>query len=152
MNGDDIRQKLTAEEFDHLMEHNLIRPVENTSFERHTQTVLTSIIVLLLAGLVTFIFRISDNQDSFVVEMRVLQFQVKAISDSQIGTVGNIQREIVRLEKSLDTVWPRVRAHGENSEIIVRHFETLCRFVHKGEGPSRDSGECTVTLNDPEQF
>jgi len=42
------------------------------------------------------------------------------------------------VDKRLTRVWPRLRAHGENIEVLKRELETLC--------------DCTIKLNDPEQF
>jgi hypothetical protein len=130
---------MSDEQFERLIEH--LAPakiVEQNAFERHAQTGLTSIVVLLLAGVVGFIFQINNSQGDQLIEMRVLQFQVKALSDEVKGASGSASLNVSRLERSIDTIWPRLRAHGENAELLRREIERLCN--------------CKIKLNEPEKF
>ena len=127
---------MDANQFEQIIER--LQPAHENAFERHAQTALTSLIVLLLAGVATFVFRMSDNQDEQLIEMRVLQFQVKALADEMRGNTGFAQREVARLDKLTDQIWPRLRAHGENIEVIHRKIEELCG--------------CEMRLNDPDKF
>jgi len=129
---------MSDEQFNHLLERLTPKEVQQNAFERHAQTALTSLIVLLLAGVVGFIFQISTSQSDQLVEMRVLQFQVKSLSEEVRGSSSTAAAHINRLEVSINTVWPRLRAHGENLALLARHIETLCK--------------CSVKLNDPEKF
>jgi len=107
-------------------------------FERHAQTALTALVVLLLAGLVTKIFKIDNTQTEQLIELRALQFQVQAVADAQSGGSGYIEREISRVDFALNTIWPRLRVHDENLTLLKREIEALCN--------------CDIQLNDPEKF
>ena len=129
---------MSDEQFNHLLDRLTPKEVQQNAFERHAQTALTSLVVLLLAGMVGFIFQISTSQSDQLIEMRVLQFQVKTLSEEVRGSAGTAAVHINRLELSLNQVWPRLRAHGENLALLARQIEALCK--------------CTVKLNDPEKF
>jgi len=108
------------------------------AFERHAQTALTALIVLLLTGVVTFIFKIDSNQTEQLIEIRALQFQVQAIANAQKGGNGYIEREIARVDFALNSIWPRLRSVQENLEILKREVEV----THNKN----------IELNDPEKF
>jgi hypothetical protein len=130
---------MSDDQFERLIEH--LAPakiVEQNAFERHAQTGLTSIVVLLLAGVVGFIFQINNSQSEQLIEMRVLQFQVEALSQEVKGATGSASQSVSRLERSIDTIWPRLRSHGENVEIVTREVERLCN--------------CKINLNEPDKF
>ena len=129
---------MSDEQFNHLLERLVPKEVQQNAFERHAQTALTSLVVLLLAGVVGFIFQISTSQGDQLVEMRVLQFQVKALSEEVRGSSGTAAAHTARLETSFNTVWPRLRAHGENIALMARQVEALCK--------------CDIKLHDPEKF
>jgi hypothetical protein len=131
---------LSQEEEAIIMERR--RPVAElprNAFERHAQTALTSLVVLLLSGLIVFIFRISDKQTEMLIEQRTLQFQIQAIADAQKGGNGAMAREIERLDYAINGLWPRTRTHSENIEILKHHIEA--------KHPGLD-----IKLNDPEKF
>ena len=136
---DGVQQTMSDEQFERLIEH--LAPakiVEQNAFERHAQTGLTSIVVLLLAGVVGFNFQINNSQSEQLIEMRVLQYQVEALSNEVKGASGSASLSVNRLEKSIDTIWPRLRSHGENVEIVAREVERLC--------------DCKINLNEPDKF
>ena len=109
------------------------------AFERHAQTALTSLVVLLLAGVVAFIFKIHDAQTEQLIEIRQLQYQIKGVADGQIGGRSYMEREINRIDNSISNIWPRLRALGENQEILLRHLQAL-------------HPTAKIKLNEPERF
>jgi len=127
---------MSDSQFNELLQ--LVSPRENNAFERHAQTALTSLIVLLLAGVATFVFRMSDNQDEQLIEIRVLQYQVKGLSDELRNGRGVLKEEIQSTKRSLDTIWPRLRAQSENISTLAREVEKLCK--------------CTIHTKVPEKF
>ena len=118
-----MNSPLTEEEIEILAER--LTPMQNNAFERHAQTALTSLVVLLLAGVVAFIFKINDNQIEQLIEIRALQYQVKAIADTQAGGNNILNREVARLDYSINTIWPRLRSMSENLEVLRRELERL---------------------------
>jgi uncharacterized membrane protein len=115
------------------------QPRDYNAFERHAQTALTSLVVLLLAGVVGLIFKINDDQVQQLIELRTLQFQVQQIATAQHTGNGYAEREVKRLDFNLNTIWPRLRAQTENLEILKRAVEA----THPG---------LNIDLNDPEKF
>jgi uncharacterized membrane protein len=114
-------------------------PHDYNAFERHAQTALTSVVVLLLAGVVALIFKINDDQVQQLIELRTLQFQVQQIVAAQQTGNGYAEREVKRLDYNLNTIWPRLRAQSENVEILKRAIESTHSDLH-------------IKLNDPEKF
>jgi len=115
------------------------QPRDYNAFERHAQTALTSLVVLLLAGVVGLIFKINDDQVQQLIELRTLQFQVQQIATAQHTGNGYAEREVKRLDFNLNTIWPRLRAQTENLEILKRAVEA----THPG---------LNIDLNDAEKF
>jgi uncharacterized membrane protein len=113
--------------------------IRDSSFERHAQTALTSLVVLLLAGVVGLIFKINDDQVQQLIELRTLKYQVEQIAVTQQSKNGYAEREINRLDLHLNTIWPRMRSQTENLEILKRVIEGL-------------HPEIDIDLNDPEKF
>jgi RNA polymerase-interacting CarD/CdnL/TRCF family regulator len=136
MNG--VQTMMSDDQFNHLLERLTPKEIQQNAFERHAQTALTSLIVLLLAGVVGFIFKISDSQNDQVIETRVLQFQVKDLAEEVRGASGISTERINRLEASLNTLQLHSRAHKSDIILLARHIEALC--------------DCTVKLHDPEKF
>jgi len=128
--------KMSEDHFERLLQ--AVNQPSKNAFEQHAQTALTSLIVLLLAATATFVFRMSDNQDDQLIEIRVLQFQVENLAKDLRGAAVSSEEDIRRLELSYNTIWPRLRAHGENLKVLTREIEELCN--------------CEVKLTVPEDF
>lgn len=73
MNDDQFEQLLTS-----LGERRL--ETKQSAFERHAQTALTSLIVLILAGFGGAMFKISDVQNDQFAELKVMQYQISELT------------------------------------------------------------------------
>jgi uncharacterized membrane protein len=115
-----------------------IQPNYN-AFERHAQTAMTSLVVLLLAGVVALIFKINEDQVQQLIELKTLKYQVQQIALAQTNRNGYAEREVERLDYSLNTIWPRLRAQSENIEILKSAIE-------------REHLGLNINLTEPEKF
>lgn len=81
---------------------------------------------------------IAGNQVSIATSQAVLsnefQAQTKAFEQYSNDNKEN-DRE---LREWMEQIWPRLRNHGENIEIVRRHIESIC--------------DCDIELNEPEKF
>ena len=103
-----------------------------SGFERHAQTLLTTLIALLLAGVAAFIFQIKDAQSEQMTEIRILQVQVANLN-ADLGQNGShlkqevvdVRGEIKRIESYQKTIWARLRAANENILILNRELQSI---------------------------
>ena len=117
----------------------------NTSaFERHAQTLLTTLVALLLAGVTAFIFQIKDSQSAQLTEIRVLQVQVTALTADLRGkdqsidrSILNLRAEIKRVEVYQNTMWARLRNAQQNIVILHRAAEAITGKKIELEEPER---------------
>ena len=117
----------------------------NTSaFERHAQTLLTTLVALLLAGVTAFIFQIKDSQSAQLTEIRVLQVQVTSLTsdlkskDTSIDrAILNVRDEIARVETYQDQMWARLRSANQNIVILHRALEAVTKTKIELEEPER---------------
>lgn len=118
---------------------------EDNAFERHAQTLLTTLIALLLAGVAAFIFQIKDNQGAQLTEIRVLQVQFSNLNADLRQNDDHIKEKVLvfrseldRIESYQNTMWARLRSANENVIILHRSLEAL-------------TGD-NIELQTPEQF
>lgn len=90
-----------------------------------------------------------DSQAGTITEIRVSMVKMQAIQLRIEQSIGAQRRDtderltaarerIERVESRIKTVWPRLRAHGENIAILSRQLELLC--------------QCKIELNQPQTF
>ena len=115
-----------------------------SSFERHAQTLLTTLIALLLAGVAAFIFQIKDSQSAQLTEIRVLQVQVSSLTTDlkqkdvlTDRTIDQIRDELRRIEDYQNTMWARLRNASENIVILHRALEATTKTKIELEEPER---------------
>ena len=115
-----------------------------SAFERHAQTLLTTLVALLLAGVTAFIFQIKDSQSAQLTEIRVLQVQVTSLTsdlkgkDSSIDrSILNVRDEIARVETYQDQMWARLRSANQNIVILHRALEAATKTKIELEEPER---------------
>lgn len=77
--------------------------------------------------------------DSFEQERRIMQLERREELAPVTGQLSALDARITRLESSLEQVWPRLRAHGEN---IALMREKMIE-IHPGTA---------VPLKSPERF
>jgi len=117
----------------------------NTSaFERHAQTLLTTLIAMLLAGVMAFIFQIKDSQSAQLTEIRVLQVQVTSLTSdikqkdtTAERTIGDLRGELRRIEEYQNTMWARLRNANENIVILHRTLEAVTKSKIELQTPER---------------
>jgi hypothetical protein len=116
----------------------------STAFERHAQTLLTTLIAFLLAGVAAFIFQIKDSQSAQLTEIRVLQVQVSSLTADlkqrdviTDRTINQIRDELRRIEDYQNTMWARLRNASENIVILHRAVETATKTKIDLEEPER---------------
>lgn len=81
---------------------------------------------------------IAGNQVSITTSQAVLSTQFKAQTRAFEQYSQENKKNDMELRDWLEQIWPRLRVHGENIEVIKRHLELIC--------------DCEVELNDPERF
>jgi len=98
-------------------------------------TALASLGVVLSGAL---LISIASNQKEMSTTMAVMQSEFAAQSRAFNEYNAVNRRDSQEVRDWLAQIWPRLRVHGENAEILKRHLESLCK--------------CKIELNDPERF
>ena len=124
------------DQFELLLER--LRPSEKGAFERHAQTALTSLIVMLLAGLAGFIISNDREIGKQTTAIQILQIQIDELSKDVRGANGATKAEVMRIEGYMNRLWPRYRALNENQTLLHRELQRLCG--------------CEIELKKPEKF
>lgn len=133
---------MTPEDIESLREALGIKT--GSAFERHAQTLLTTLVALLLAGVTAFIFQIKDSQSAQLTEIRVLQVQVSSLTSDLKQKDGHLdaklqhmREENAKLEDYMNTIWSRLRAANENILILHRALEGVTGSKIELQSPER---------------
>ena len=110
--------------------------IENNSIvNRWMSQVLATIGATLTGALLLWI---AGNQMTISTSQAVLQRDFQAQAQAFEKYNAEDQANDAELRDWMSQIWPRLRNHGENMEILKRHLEGLC--------------SCEVQLNEPERF
>ena len=98
-------------------------------------TMLTSLGGVLMAALLLWI---ASSQLTLVTTTAVIQRDLQSQSEA-IDNIHEQQKSALqRVNLNINQIWPRLRAHGENIEVLRQALESMC--------------ECKVKLAEPEKF
>lgn len=98
-------------------------------------TILTSMGATLAAGLLLWI---ANGQFKLALEQAKTRETLTNFAEVVQKSNNDLLIRMNRLQTNQDRIWPRLRAHGENAEILKREIEALCK--------------CDIELNDPEEY
>jgi hypothetical protein len=108
--------------------------VEQTS-PKWLTTALTSLGAALTGGLLLWI---ASSQLSITTEIAVVSRNQEVMVEKLTETTSATEIRLDAIAALVNQIWPRLRAHGENMEILRRELEELC--------------QCKIDLKQPEQF
>jgi len=98
-------------------------------------TILQSVGGTIMAILLVWI---ASNQVTIITSQAVLQRDFVAQAESLKRFTRSAEVTHAEVKEWLEQIWPRLRAHGENLEVLAREIEDLC--------------QCPVDLKRPEDF
>lgn len=98
-------------------------------------TALTSVGATLAGGLLLWI---ASSQLTITTNLAVVTRNQEVIVEKLLDTTDSVEARLDSMTALMNQVWPRLRTHGENIEILRREIETLC--------------DCEITLKTPEKF
>lgn len=85
-------------------------------------TALASIGAILTSGTLMWI---GSSQLQLTTDMALTQQQVAQLQDSVERYFNEQETQLNRMIDNQNRIWPRLRAHGENIEILRREMETI---------------------------
>ena len=98
-------------------------------------TALQSIAGVLISILLAWI---AQNQVEIITSQAVLQRDFSTQSEAINRFVKRTDEQNEEVKKWISQIWPRLRAHGENIEVLRNEIEDICK--------------CPIELKKPEEF
>ena len=99
------------------------------------QTALQSIAGVLVSLLLAWI---ASNQVEIITSQAVLQRDFEAQSNALNRFVAQTDTTNKEVKEWMAQIWPRLRTHGENIEVLKNEIEDICK--------------CPISLKRPEEF
>ena len=116
---------------EHVVDHYVVEPVA----PKWVGTALTTVGAALVTALLVWI---ATSQLDINTQMAVVLYKLESQEELIEQNIKDVDDELDILLDNQNRIWPRLRAHGENIQVLAQILEKHC--------------DCKIELKDPEPF